>query len=326
MINITLAGTYPAHTYEKLRAQLPADRFALTAVDTQEKYGAMTDAEIMILRIFKAPEAVIRRNPDLKMIMRWGAGYDSVDIEAAGRQGVLVTNTPGANAGAVSELAVMLMLATGRRLLCHTADLRAGVWSKNTYINSSFCLNNKLVGIIGGGNIGRQVAGKVQAFGARVQYYDAFRLPEEVEEQFRMTYVPLEQLLASSDVISLHVPLLESTRHIIGREQLQRMKEGAILINTARGGLVDDDALLEAVRTGRLSGAGLDVVEREPLSAGDPLLDEPNIIVTPHIGGGTADIGDAIIPMLVQDILDYAAGARPRHIVNGAFLPQSGNL
>jgi len=320
MINVTLAGTYPAHTYEKLRALLPEAQFTLTAVDTQDAYDKMTDAEIMILRTFKAPEAVIQRNPNLKMLLRWGAGFDSVDIEAAGRQGVWVTNTPGANAGAVSELAVMLMLAVGRRLLCHTDDLRRGVWSKNSYINSSFCLNNKLVGVIGGGNIGRQVARKVQAFGARVQYYDVYRLDEETERQFVMTYAPLDQLLESSDVISLHIPLLDSTRHIIGREQFRRMKEGSVLINTARGGLVDDDALLEAVRSGKLAGAGLDGVEQEPLPADDPLVVEPNIIVTPHIGGGTADIGDMIIPMLIQDMKDFVAGIEPVHVVNKAYL------
>ena len=309
MVNVVLAGQYPAGTYEKLRAMLPEEQFGLKAVDTPEAYDAMTDAEVMILR-----------NPKLKMILRWGAGYDSVDIEAAGQRGILVTNTPGANAGAVSELAVMLMLAVGRKLLCHTWSLTQGEWSKNTYLNSSFCLNNKLVGIVGGGNIGRQVAAKVQAFGAQVQYYDAYRLPAGVEEGCRMTYVPLERLIETSDIISLHVPLLDSTRHMLGEEELKRMKDGAIIINTARGGLVDDDALVRAVHAGRLAGAGLDGVEREPLPAGDPLLTEPNIIVTPHIGGGTADIGDVIMPMLVQDIQDFAAGREPAHVVNREFL------
>ncbi len=309
MVNVVLAGQYPAGTFEKLRVMLPEAQFGLKAVDTLEAYDAMTDAEIMILRIFKAPKEVILRNPKLKMILRWGAGYDSVDIQAA-----------GANAGAVSELAVMLMLAVGRRLLCHTRSLSQGEWSKNTYLNSSFCLNNKLVGIVGGGSIGRQVAAKVQAFGARVQYYDPYRLPTELEEQCRMTYVPLETLIETSDIISLHVPLLDSTRHMLGVEEMKRMKDGAIIINTARGGLVDDEALVRAVRSGKLAGAGLDGVEREPLPAGDPLLTEPNIIVTPHIGGGTADIGDVIIPMLVQDIRNFAAGKKPEHVVNWKFL------
>lgn len=320
MMNVVLAGQYPVGTYEKLRAMLPREQFELKAVDTQEAYNAMTDAEIMILRIFKAPREVIERNPNLKMILRWGAGFDSVDIQAAGERGILVTNTPGANAGAVSELAVMLMLAVGRKLLCHTESLARGEWSKNTFLNSSFCLNNKLVGIVGGGNIGRQVAAKVQAFGARVQYYDPCRLPTELEETCRMTYVPLETLIETSDIITLHVPLLDSTRHMLGGEEMKRMKDGAIIINTARGGLVDDEALVRAVRSGKLAGAGLDGVEREPLSAGDSLLTEPNIIVTPHIGGGTADIGDVIMPMLAQDIQDFAAGNEPKHVVNKAHL------
>ena len=320
MTKVVLAGNYPAHTYERLRDLLPQEQFELVAVNTQEAYDAMTDAEIMILRIFKAPKEVIARNPDLKMILRWGAGFDSVDIEEAGRRGILVTNTPGANANAVSELAVMLMLAVGRKLLCHTRSLERGEWSKNTFLNSSFCLNNKLVGLVGGGNIGRQVAAKVQAFGARVQYYDPFRMPEERERELNMTYVPLETLIETSDIISLHVPLLDSTRHIIDAAAIEKMKPGAIVINTARGGLIDDHALAEAVRTGKLAGAGLDGVENEPLPVGDALLEDPNIIVTPHVGGGTADLGDVIIPMLVRDILDLDAGKEPAHVVNKKFL------
>lgn len=317
---VVLAGTYPAHTFDALKNLLPADRFELEEVCDPEAYETMADAEIMILRIFKAPKAVIERNPNLKMILRWGAGFDSVDIEAAGQRGILVTNTPGANAGAVSELAVLLMLAVGRRILCHTECLHRGEWSKNTFINRSYCLSNKLVGIIGAGNIGRQVALKVQAFGAKVQYYDPFRLSEEMEEKFQMMYVPLETLIKTSDVISLHVPLTEETRHMIGRDEIGSMKEGAILINTARGGLVDDRAVAEAVSSGKLSGAGLDVVEDEPLQPGDALLEEPGIIVTPHIGGGTADVGDVILPMLVQDILDFADHKEVRHVVNRNYL------
>ena len=320
MLKVVLAGTYPAHTYEKLRAALPQDQFELAVVDTQDAYDAMTDAELMILRIFKAPRAVIERNPNLKMILRWGAGVDSVDLQAAGECGVLVTNTPGANANAVSELAVMMMLAVSRKLLCHVQSLREGTWSKNTFLNESFCLNHKMVGIIGGGNIGRRVAEKVRCFGAQVQYYDSFRLPETQERACGMTYVPLEMLIETSDIVTLHVPLLDSTRHMLGAEEIARMKKDAVIINTARGGLVDDVALVQAVRTGKLAGAGVDVVEQEPLPVGHPLLTEPNIIVTPHIGGGTADIGNVILPMLVQDIQNFVAGKFPAHVVNKDYL------
>ena len=320
MTKVVLAGQYPAHTYETLQELLKDLPVELTAVDTPEAYEAMTDAEIMILRIFKAPRAVIERNPKLKMIMRWGAGFDSVDIEAAGQRGILVTNTPGANADAVSELAVLLMLAVGRKILCHTACLRKGVWSKNDFINSSFTLVNKTVGILGAGNIGRKVAQRVQAFGAKTVYYDPFRLSEEREKAFNLKYMPLEELLPVCDVITLHLPLTDDTRHLIDAAAIDKMKTGAIVINTARGGLVDDCALFQAVQNGKLLGAGLDGVEREPLQPDDELFTNDNIVVTPHVGGGTADIGEAIMPMLVEDIRLLLNGQQPRFVVNRQVL------
>ncbi|RHT58267.1 3-phosphoglycerate dehydrogenase [Clostridium sp. AM29-11AC] len=320
MTKVVLAGNYPAHTYERLKAMLENLDCTLTKVETEEEYQKMTDAEIMVLRIFKARQDVIERNKGLKMIIRWGAGFDSVDIEAAGKNGVVVANTPGANAPAVSELAVMLMLAVGRHLIDHMDSLRKGVWSKNTYINQSYTLNRKLVGIIGAGNIGRQTAKKAQAFGAEVQYYDPFRLSPEREQELGLRYVPLETLLKTSDVISLHVPLTDSNRHMIGAEEISQMKDGAILVNTARGGLVDDQALAEAVRSGKLAGAGLDVVENEPLKEDDSLLTTPGIVVTPHVGGGTADIGDEILPMLAKEIERVINGQMPEHAVNLEYL------
>lgn len=319
-MKVVLAGKYPEHTYKNLRKLLPHEKFDLVEVNTQEAYDTMTCAEIMILRIFKAPKEVIERNKNLKMILRWGAGFDSVDIEAAGKNGVLVTNTPGANAGAVSELAVLLMLAVGRRLMCHEDSLRRGEWSKNTFINSSYTLNNKVVGIVGAGNIGRQVARKVQAFGATTQYYDPYRLTPAMEEEFRLKFVSLDEVLKTSDVITLHVPLTDENKHMINAGNIAEMKDGAIIINTARGGLIDDHALAEAVKSGKLSGAGLDGVEREPLQPDDELLTTPNIIVTPHVGGGTADIGDVIMPMLAQDITDFAEGREVKHVVNKQYL------
>ena len=215
---------------------------------------------------------------------------------------------------------IMLVLAVGRKLLCHHESLRQGEWSKNTFLNSSYSLNNKIVGIIGAGNIGRQVAKRVQAFGAKTQYYDEFKLTPAMETEFSLPYVTFEELIKTSDIITLHIPLTDQTKHIIGAKELERMKPGAIVINTARGGLVDDCALAAAVRDGRLRGAGLDGVEREPLSPDDELLQDPNIIVTPHVGGGTADIGDVILPMLAQDIRDFADGNDVKHVVNREYL------
>lgn len=150
--------------------------------------------------------------------MRWGVGYDSVDIEEAGRRGILVCNTPGANAYAVAELAVGLMIDVGRNIFAYYSNIKNEVWDRNAFVSNQ-SLNGKTVGLIGGGNIGRQVARRVQAFGAKVHYYDVFRLPEALEREFQMTYCDLDTLLRTSDVISLHIPLLESTRHMIGADQ-----------------------------------------------------------------------------------------------------------
>lgn len=320
MLKVCIAGNYPAGTVEAFRAALPEEKFEIITAETQEEFTAVTDADAVVLRVLKMPApADFARFTNLKMVMRWGVGYDNVDIQEAGRLGVSVCNTPGANAYAVAELAVGLMINAGRNIMGYYHHVKAGDWDRSAFpVNLS--LNHKTVGLLGGGNIGRQVAAKVQAFGARVQYYDPFRMPEERERELNMTYVPLETLVETSDIISLHVPLLDSTRHIIDAAAIGKMKTGAIVINTARGGLIDDQALAEAVHTGKLAGAGLDGVENEPLPIGDALLEEPNIIVTPHVGGGTADLGDIIIPMLVRDILDFDGGKEPAHVVNKKFL------
>ena len=176
------------------------------------------------------------------------------------------------------------------------------------------------MGIVGGGNIGRRVAALVQALGAQVVYYDAFRLPPEREQELHMTYAPLEELLEQADLVSLHVPLLDSTRHIIGAEQLARMKPTACLVNTARGGLVDDAALLQALQKGQLAGAGLDCVEDEASPVTKGLMDAPNVLITPHIGGSTADLADAMIPTIAQIIQTLAEGEELNNVVNREYL------
>lgn len=322
-MKIAIVGTYPAGTFEAFRNALEKrEDLELLKIDTQEKFDSLEDADAIVLRIFKMPKEVVARFPSLKMIMRWGAGFDSVDIEEAGKRGIRVCNTPGANAYAVAELTVALMLAVGRKLICHDRAIRQGEWSKNTFLNQTVTLNHKLVGIVGGGNIGRQVAKRVQAFGAMVQYYDPFRLPAEMEEKLQMKYVELDELIRTSDVITLHVPLMESTRHMIGASQIETMKDGAILINVARGGLMDDEAVVKAVESGKLAGAGIDCVENEPAKPGDAILENPNIIVTPHIGGGSADISDVILPMITENVKLLADGQPLKYVVNEKYLCQ----
>ena len=241
-MKIALAGPYPAGTLEQFQALLPDQTFF--SVESQEDYEALTDVDCIIVRVLKTPEAILANKPNLKAVIRWGAGYDSVDVQAAGRRGIPVLNTPGVNAYAVAELALGMMITLNRKVLGYWNNVQQGNWDRGAF--ASLSLNHKTVGIVGGGNIGRRVAALVQALGAQVVYYDAFRLPPEREQELHMTYAPLEELLEQADLVSLHVPLLDSTRHIIGAEQLARMKPTACLVNTARGGLVDDAALLQA--------------------------------------------------------------------------------
>lgn len=320
MVKVCIAGSYPSGTVETFREVLPADKFQLIVADTQERFDAVTDADAVVLRGFKMPvPEVFDRFTNLKMVMRWGVGYDNVDIETAGRRGIAVCNTPGANAYAVAELAVGLMIGVGRNVTGYFQHIKEGNWDRGAFpVNLS--LNHKKVGLLGGGNIGRQVARRVQAFGAEVQYYDTFRLKPEMEDEFRMAYVDLDTLFKTSDVVSVHVPLMDSTRHIVGREQMAMMKKGALLINTARGGLVDDAALLEALEAGRLGGAGLDCVEDEAGEATRALCARENVIITPHIGGTASDLGTAMIPMIVKNLTALEAGEPLSFVVNKEFL------
>ena len=317
MFDVLLAGPYPAGTLEKLQKAVEGTDISIRAVLTEEEFAKENDVDAIILRIIKMPKEVIQRfSPKLKMIMRWGVGYDAVDVQQARVQGIDVCNTPGANAYAVSELAVLLMLAVGRCLLCHELELRKGVWSREIFTSQSRSLNHKVVGLVGGGNIGRQVARKVQAFGARVQYYDPFRLKPEMEKEFDMEYVDYETLLATSDVISFHVPLVDSTRHMLNKENIKTVKKGAIIINTSRSGIVEDEAIVEARKAGLISGAGLDCTEESPISKENPLLQDPNIIVTPHVGGTANDIGDAIVPMIAENLKRMAEKKELNYVVN----------
>ena len=319
-MKIVLAGQYRNGTAEKLRKLLPENFGELVPVTDEAEFKKITDADILVLRIFKADRAFIEQNKNLKLILRWGVGYDTVDIQAAGEHGIYVTNTPGANSDAVSELTIMHMLAVCRKLLCYTENINAGNWKPNVYENQAFCLYGKTIGIIGCGNIGSRVARKVRVFGAETQYFDVVRLSEEREKELGIRFVSLEELLKTSDIVTLHCPLFEDNYHMIGKDEIAMMKDGAVLINCARGGLVDDDELLKAVESGKLKGAGMDVPETVPLPLDSPLLRNPNIVITPHIGGSSSDVADIIIPMLASDISLFLKGERPVNVVNAQYL------
>ena len=274
------------------RDLLPPSLDAVMAKHGSPEFNAaLADAECLVgFGDGTMDDAFYKRAPKLKLVQLLSAGYDRIDIEAARRAGVPVCNNGGANSTAVAEHAILLMLAVSRRLTWQHANVSGGRWRGN---NSSevklYEMYGKTLGIVGLGTIGRKVARLARAFGMNVQYYDVNRLSEEHAEQIGVRFALLEELLKSSDIVSLHVPLLASTKHMIGAEQLKAMKPSAFLVNTCRGPVVHEPALTEALGNGTIAGAGLDVFDQEPPQPNNPILTLPNVVLTAHFAGPTWD-------------------------------------
>ena len=236
------------------------------------------------------PDEAYMEAKRLKLLQVLSAGYDYVNIAGARKARIPICSNGGANSVAVAEHALMLMLAVYRRLVTFHQNVVAGQWHQGIPRTVNiFEMEGKTVGLMGLGNIGRQVARRVKAFDAQVIYYDTFRLSPQEEGELGVQYVPFDTLLATADIVSLHVPLNESTRHIINAQALGRMKPTAIIINTCRGEVIDEQALIEALQHGRILGAGLDTQAKEPPDPNNPLLTLPNVTLTPHSAGPTVD-------------------------------------
>jgi glyoxylate reductase/D-3-phosphoglycerate dehydrogenase len=262
----------------------------LAPAGTPELAAALGEAEYMVcypIVVMKDP--FYRAAPTLRLVHLLSAGYDNVDLEAARRAGVPVSNNGGANAISVAEHALMLMLTVSRKVVWQHASVSGGRWRGNGPAPRMYELFDKTLGIVGLGTIGKKVARLARAFGMRVQYYDIARLPEDAEDLLRVRFRLLRELLRSSDIVSLHTPLNDSTRHMIGAEELALMKNGAILVNTSRGPVVDEQALCRALADGKLFGAGLDVFDQEPTPPDNPLLKLDNVVLTAHFAGPTWD-------------------------------------
>jgi len=242
-----------------------------------------TQPVAIILRYGKIPARIMDVSKNLRVISKHGVGIDTIDLEAAEKRGIAVRAATGANAAAVAEHAWMLILACAKSLVELNARMHAGYWDKATH--KSLELSGRTLGLIGIGAIGSRVAAAGAAFGMRIIAYDPYasRVPDGV------TLCELNTVFAESDVVSLHCPLTPENRKMINRESLALMKNGAILVNTARGGLIDQQALLEAVQSRKLLAVGLDTFDGEPLAAGHIFSGVPNAILTPHIGGVTSD-------------------------------------
>jgi len=270
--------------------------------------AAITDADFAVAFTSAVSSAVFAAAPRLRLLHKWGTGVDNIDLAAARRHGVTVANTPGRNAGAVADLSIGLMLAVLRRIPAAQARLRTGDWNTDDIWLSASGLAGKTVGLIGFGAIGREVANRLRGFGCPVLYHKRIRLDRDEEDRLNAAWLPLNDLLEQSDIVSLHLPLTPETRGILGAAELGRMRRSAILINVGRGGLVDEDALTEALEAGLICGAGLDVFEQEPPAPHNRLLAIESVVATPHIGGKTAENLDATIGHWLTNLRRVASG------------------
>lgn len=248
---------------------------------------------------------------EIKVISRIGVGFETVDIPAATARGIAVTTTPGAGAETVSEFAFTLLATMSRKIFQNDRMVRSGGWS--TVTGMSFY--RKTLGIVGLGMIGKQLAKWAKGFGMKVIAYDPIQDQAYVEAN-NITYVSLEELLKTCDYMSLHLPLTESTRNLIGEKELAQMKPTAQIINSARGGTINETALYNALKNGVIDAAALDVLEKEPISPDNPLLTLDNVIFTPHVAGSTYEGLDSIVGAAVHNVIDMIDGKVPFGIRN----------
>lgn len=277
--------------------------------------SALAEAEGIVASSFHYDATLMAQAPNLKVISRTGIGYDSVDVIAASARGILVCNTPDGPTVSTAEHAIMLMLAVAKRLGECQARLRAGE-GVIYFSHDGVELDGKTLGLVGFGRIARRVAVMARAIGMTITAFDPFVPAEVMTQQGVYVAESLEQLLNSADVVSLHLPLMESTRKLINTERFAQMKPGAIFVNASRGGLVDEQALLEAVTSNHLFGAGLDVCDPEPPLLDNPLLSCANVIMTPHIASATVTGKVRIYEKAFEQVLQVLRGERPDHLVN----------
>jgi D-3-phosphoglycerate dehydrogenase / 2-oxoglutarate reductase len=252
----------------------------------------------------KVDGEVIARATRLRIIARPGTGLDNIDLRAANARGVEVVNSPEALVEAVAEHVVGLMLAVARSIPAADASMKSGVWDKQRFVGTE--LKGKTLGIAGLGRIGRRVAEIARALGLSLLGYDVIEVPQETLAALGCRMVDLDSLFASSDFITLHVPLTSETRHMVDTRRISLMKRSAVIINTSRGEVIDEAALVKALEAGEIGGAALDVFEHEP--PGPEIVSAPNIITTPHIGGQTKDAQDTAVTIVGAKINQFFAG------------------
>jgi len=285
----------------------PVDR----PLEASELADLLVGIDAAILGVDDVSAEALSKADRLKVISRYGVGVDRVDLAAATAGGIVVTNTPGGNTNAVAELTLAFMLALARNIPCQDRRIRAEDWSLMKGVE----LAGKTLGLLGIGRIGQRVAELAQVFGMRILFCDPYPPADEFVARVGAEACTQEVLFGQSDFLSLHLPLTTETRNVIDADTISQMKPGAFIINTARGGLIDEAALLAALESGRIAGVAFDAFEVEP-SLGNPLIAHDNFISTPHIGSSTEQTTLRMGLMASQNALAVLRGERPEHVVN----------
>jgi phosphoglycerate dehydrogenase-like enzyme len=258
------------------------------------------DSDIVFVMAAPMPKELLGEARHLRLIQKLGAGLDRIDLDFCRAQGIGVARLQAGNSVPVAEHTILLMLATYRQLPQIDRRTRAGTWNKEDARGTHQSLQHKKVGLVGFGAIGKEVAKRLRAFNVEILYYDPIRATAQVEQDFGVTYADLDSLLREADIVSLHLPLMAQTKNIIDAKRIAAMKPSAVLINCARGGLVDEAALADALKSGRLFGAGIDAFSQEP-PVDNPLLALDNTVVTPHLAGATLDNFALVIARSVEN-------------------------
>ena len=289
----------------------------LTAEDLSEN---LRETDGVMVAGARLSAEVIARAAKLRAVSNVGVGYDNIDLAACTVRGIPVTRTVGVVEEATADLAFGLLLTAARRLAEADRYVREGHWQQwHWKLLWGTDVHRKTLGIYGFGHIGQAMARRARGFSMRVIYHSSRRAPEAVERELGAQYVDRETLLAESDFLSLHVPLTAATRHLIGTSELGRMKRSAILVNTARGSVVDEEALVAALEAQQIAGAALDVFEHEP-HVHPALLSQPNVVLAPHIGSATGETRAAMARSAAQNLLDLLDGKRPATLLNPEVL------
>lgn len=289
--------------------------FMSPAVTEEELIRDAKDAEVILFTSAKLTRKVLESLDKCKLIVRYGIGYDTVDTEAARELGIYVCNSPNYGVVDVAEHAFSLMMACAKRLVRMNDRVRANNWGFEN-MGESCRLTGKTIGFVGFGKIARAVCHFTKAFGTKTLVYDPY-VSEAALLEFGAEATTLEGVLSASDFVTLHLPLSDATRHTIGKEQLALMKPSAVIINTSRGPIIDEAALLEALIDGTIAGAGLDVFEDETGGIDPRLPKQDNVVLTPHVAWNTTEATVAIHEEVAANVAKYLRGERPDSIVNG---------